>query len=82
MAKLLSGTRIYGNATVDTNLTVSGATSSTSFSTGALLITGGIGVQGNINTGNSFSALGGVQNTAIGNLVPSKVILYYFIVCF
>jgi hypothetical protein len=71
MAKLLSGTRIYGNATVDTNLTVSGATSSTSFSTGALLITGGIGVQGNINTGNSFSALGGVQNTAIGNLVPS-----------
>lgn len=60
MAKLLGGTRIYGNATVDTNLTVGGSTlqygkltvdvptASTSATTGALVVTGGVGVGGNI----------------------------------
>ena len=48
MAKLLSGTRIYGNATVDTNLIVSGTTVSTSTSTGALTVAGGLGVAGSI----------------------------------
>jgi hypothetical protein len=44
MAKLLSGTRIYGTATVDTQLFVSGTTESSSTITGALQIVGGLGV--------------------------------------
>ena len=48
MAKLLSGTRIYGNATVDSNLTVSGTTTSNSNSTGTLTVSGGVGVKGNV----------------------------------
>jgi hypothetical protein len=59
MAKLLSGTRIYGNTSVDTfitvgsNVSISGANSSTSNTTGALVIsTGGLGVVGNVYTGN------------------------------
>jgi hypothetical protein len=59
MAKLLSGTRIYGNTSIDTfitvgsNVSISGANSSTSNTTGALVIsTGGLGVVGNVYTGN------------------------------
>ena len=59
MAKLNSGTRIYGNTTIDTwltvgyNVAISGANNSTSNSTGALVISrGGLGVVGNVYTGN------------------------------
>lgn len=50
MAKLLSGTRIYGTAIIDTSLAISGsgATASTSTTTGALTIGGGIGIGGPI----------------------------------
>jgi hypothetical protein len=71
MAKLLSGTRIYGNATVDTNLVVSGNTTSTNSSTGALTVSGGVGIVGNLNVSNSVVVSGGIQNTPIGNLTPS-----------
>ena len=46
MAKLLSGTRIYGTATVDTQMFVSGSTTATSTITGALQVVGGVGVGG------------------------------------
>lgn len=48
MAKLLSGTRIYGNTTIDTYLVVSGTNASNSITTGAVVVTGGLGVSGNI----------------------------------
>ena len=48
MAKLNSGTRIYGNTTIDTFLTVSGAVASNSTTTGTIIVTGGLGVSGNV----------------------------------
>ena len=48
MAKLLSGTRIYGTANVDSTLYVNGTTASTSNTTGALVVSGGVGVSGNV----------------------------------
>lgn len=55
MAKLLSGTRIYGTATVDTQLFVSGTTSATSTTTGALQVVGGTGIQGDLYARNIYS---------------------------
>lgn len=46
MAKLLSNTRVYGTATIDTQLFVSGTNSAHSTNTGALQVGGGIGVAG------------------------------------
>jgi hypothetical protein len=46
MAKLLSNTRIYGTGTVDTQLFVKGFQSSHNTTTGALQVSGGIGVAG------------------------------------
>ena len=46
MAKLLSNTRIYGTGTVDTQLFVKGFQSVHSTATGALQVSGGIGVAG------------------------------------
>lgn len=51
MAKLLSGTRVYGTATVDTQLIVAGTTASTSTVTGALLVSGGVGIRGDLWVG-------------------------------
>ena len=48
MAKLNSGTRIYGNTAIDTFLTVSGAVASNSTTTGTIIVTGGVGVSGNV----------------------------------
>jgi hypothetical protein len=64
MAKLLTGTRIYGTGTVDTQLFVSGTTPATSTITGALQIVGGVGVGGNLYVG-GISVLNGVQSTNI-----------------
>jgi hypothetical protein len=58
MAKLTSGTRIYGNATIDTNLIVSGNTISNSNTTGTITVTGGVGVTGNVYAANYFYANG------------------------
>ena len=55
MAKLLSGTRIYGTATIDTQLFITGTTSATSTTTGALIVSGGIGIGGSLYAGNIYS---------------------------
>ena len=64
MAKLNSGTRIYGNLTVDTNLVVSGTTISTTSLTGAVTVAGGIGVAGNVYVGSLLTVTG---VTTLGN---------------
>ena len=68
MARLQSGTRIYGNAIIDTNLSIngnSGVVDATSNITGALKVAGGIGVTGNVfSTGNITG-----KNANLGNLV-------------
>ena len=64
MAKLLTGTRIYGTGTVDTQLFVNGTDQSTSTSTGALVLGGGLGVGGNLYVG-GISVLPGVHATNI-----------------
>jgi hypothetical protein len=71
MALLKSGTRIYGNATIDTKLAIDGRDSATSNSTGALTVAGGVGVAGNIfSTGNLV-----VTNANLGNAASAN----YFI---
>jgi len=62
MAKLLSGTRIYGTATVDTQLFVSGSNAASSTITGALQVVGGIGVGGAGYFGGSVTAPSFVGN--------------------
>jgi hypothetical protein len=57
MAKLLSGSRIYGNAVVDAtltsgNLAANSGVVSSGTSTGALVVTGGAGISGNVFAGN------------------------------
>jgi hypothetical protein len=75
MAKLLSGTRIYGSATVDTQLFISGTNLSTSTTTGALQVIGGVGVGGGIyvsgvitatNTTNASSTVTGALQVTGG----------------
>ena len=57
MAKLISGTRIYGNTAIDTyltlgsNVSISGANAATSNITGAITVVGGIGIRGNVYAG-------------------------------
>jgi len=58
MAKLLDGTRIYGNATVDSNLVISGNYAATSTTTGSLQLTGGAGITGNLYVGGNLSIAG------------------------
>ena len=48
MALLKSGTRIYGNAIIDTNLSIDGTTVSSDYQTGALVVKGGVGIAGNV----------------------------------
>jgi hypothetical protein len=48
MALLKSGTRIYGNAIIDTNLSVNGTTVSSDYQSGALVVKGGVGIAGNV----------------------------------
>ncbi len=67
MAKLLGGTRIYGNITIDTQAFVSGNTVSTSTSTGAVIVQGGVGIVGNINAGGNISAVNLIGSHANGN---------------
>jgi hypothetical protein len=64
MAKLLTGTRIYGTGTVDTQLFVNGTEQAVSTTTGALEVIGGAGIGGNLYVG-GLSVLAGVQSTNI-----------------
>jgi hypothetical protein len=68
MARLQSGTRIYGNAIIDTNLSIngnSGVVDATSNITGALKVAGGIGVTGNVFSSGIITG----NNANLGNLV-------------
>jgi hypothetical protein len=65
MAKLQSGTRIYGSAVVDTTLDINGTTAAISSITGALTVAGGIGLEGNLFTGANIYA----ANASLGNVV-------------
>jgi fibronectin-binding autotransporter adhesin len=56
MAKLLSGTRIYGTGTVDTSLIINGAIGTNSTSSGALRVVGGVGVSGGVFVGGVVTA--------------------------
>ena len=78
MALLQSGTRIYGNALIDTSLSISGNTSTTSNATGALTVAGGIGVGGNIFSSGNVTAVGLLAVDAIfsGNLVVNGNTVY------
>ena len=58
MAKLLDGTRIYGNATIDSNLVINGGYAATSTTTGSLQLTGGAGITGNLYVGGNLSIAG------------------------
>jgi hypothetical protein len=71
MAKLNSGTRIYGNLTVDTNLVVSGTTISTTSSTGAVTVAGGAGVAGNVYVGGLLTVTGNISST--GNIINTRI---------
>ena len=68
MALLRSGTRIYGNATIDTVLVINGSDAATSNATGALKVAGGIGVVGNIFSSGNIVA----GNANLGNIVRSN----------
>ena len=56
MAKLLSGTRIYGTATVDTQVLVNGGLPTNSTVTGSLQIVGGAGISGGLFVGGTVTA--------------------------
>lgn len=71
MAKLLSGSRIYGNATVDTFLVVSGTTVSTSTTTGALTVGGGAGFGGNLYAAGNAVIGGNLQLGASGYITTT-----------
>ena len=58
MAKLNSGTRIYGNLTIDTWANITGTTTSTSTTTGALVVAGGAGIAGRVSAGNIVTTSG------------------------
>jgi len=88
MAKLLTGTRVYGTANVDNILTVGNITpvNSTSNTTGSLVVIGGVGILGNTYTGNlvisGSSAAGngitfadGTRQTTAGSSVANTIYL-------
>jgi hypothetical protein len=73
MARLQSGTRIYGNAIIDTFVSVngnSGPYNATSNITGALRISGGIGLTGNIFSSGNITS----NNANLGNLIVANYV--------
>ena len=78
MAKLNSGTRIYGNLQVDTFITASGnvvaasSQASTSTTTGALVVVGGVGIAGATNTANVNVTYNPTSTTGAGITVTAK----------
>lgn len=72
MAKLNSGTRIYGNLTIDTWANITGTTTSTSTTTGALVIAGGAGVAGNINLSGNITANTASTRAIFANIVTTN----------
>jgi hypothetical protein len=77
MAKLLTGTRIYGTGTVDTQLFVSGTNPATSITSGALQVIGGVGIGGALWVGTtSFVAGSQIITTATINDYASRTYVY------
>jgi hypothetical protein len=68
MARLQSGTRIYGNATIDTVLSIDGSNTANSNITGALRVAGGIGVKGNVFSSGIITGI----DANLGNLVTAN----------
>ena len=56
MAKLLSGTRIYGTAVVDTQLSINGGIATSSTGSGSLQVFGGAGISGGVFVGGIVTA--------------------------
>ena len=78
MALLQSGTRIYGNATIDTFLSISGNTAATNSNSGALTISGGMGVAGNVFSsaniyGNNIT-VSSLLTTTTANIIGDAVV--------
>jgi hypothetical protein len=72
MAQLLTGTRIYGTGTVDTQLFVSGANTASSTNTGALQVVGGAGIGGALYVGGNINiALG--QYAMFGSSTGTRI---------
>jgi len=79
MALLRSGTRVYGNAQIDTVLTVAGTVAATSPTSGALVVTGGLGANGNAYIGGNLVVTKDIgANNAVftGNLIINGNIVY------
>ena len=62
MALLKSGTRIYGTATVDTQVLISGTATSNSTQTGALQVVGGVGIGRGLVVGGTVTATNFILN--------------------
>ena len=58
-------------STTFSNVTITSSTPSISTTTGALIVTGGIGSGNNLNVAGNAIIASGIQNTVIGNIVPS-----------
>jgi len=71
MAKLLSGTRIYGNLQIDTNVSVLGSNVSTSTTTGAVVVTGGVGIGGALYIQNTGDVSANIGTLFTGNTATS-----------
>jgi hypothetical protein len=72
MAKLLTGTRIYGTGTVDTQLFVSGSNVASSTLTGALVVTGGAGIGGDLRVGGTiFGTISGAGSATTATQVST-----------
>ena len=67
MAQLLSGTRVYGNTSIDSQLIVGNVApyAATSNTTGSLIVTGGVGVAGNIWVGGTNAGANGVYTDVL-----------------
>lgn len=77
MAKLLSGTRIYGSATVDTQLFVNGTTLASSTNSGALQVVGGVGIGGSLWVGSDTYINGAIAVTsATVDLYATKTAIF------
>jgi len=75
MAKLNSGTRIYGNVTIDTFVTATGNITGGNVTTTGIATIGSLNVTGNTSlTGNaSFGNITGTTITSIGNLTAPNI---------
>jgi hypothetical protein len=77
MAKLLSGTRIYGSGTVDTQLFVNGTTLASSTNSGALQVAGGVGIGGSLWVGSDTYIKGAIAVTsATVDLYATKTTIF------